>query len=609
MSKARAEIEITASTSRLASTLNAARAQFTGFASSLARGTGQAMAGAMSRLRKGIAGGITGGTTASRALGNFGGDMLTRGFDTMLGAADEVLEFEKGLVRFQIAAGKTPEEIRAIGDAMQRASLETGIARREIQAGANAYLALTGDVKGTVGAMGTFARIAQASGASVGDVATATAALRTAMKLDVAKDTEAAFSGLIAQGKAGAVEIKDFAGELAELAPQFAQFGGAQGLGGIRQMGAVFQILRNGAGSASGAATQFQAVMGEIVGEAKKLRKVGIEVFQKNPQTGQKELKNFGVIADAIANNKLLKNPEKVKAIFGRKESQAAIRSIQSYIGQMHELERAGEDTGAVQRDMLTYLESPAGRIEKSFNAIKLAVADAFTPGRIEAMAGAFEKLVPMVTGLVTALGSVGGAIGGVIDRLGDLGRSSEFQAVFDFASGGMLSKARGIRKQLDMDEDKRLTAEMTKGVNVHDPMVMAKRLSAGWTPAEVMAGDKLSSARQTAAATFSDPGAAMRRAAGINLSPTGADAFERTNAAYAYQGEAGGAIQARAETASVEARLAREERAAKMQADAAEALKNVAAIMATHLGVKTVQIGDNQVARSVDRSTDARRK
>lgn len=403
MAKARAEIELTASTSRLAAGLNAARRQFQSFAGSIARGVGGAMSFGLSKLKP--------GETMKRAAGNFGGDMMTRGFDAVVGAATDVQNFERSLVRFQIAAGKTPEQMNAIRSSIRDASRETAIGSKEIQAGGNAYLALTGDVTGTIGAMRSFSRIAQASGASVEDVASATAALKIAMKLDVAKDAEAAFSGLIAQGKVGAVEIKDFAGELAELAPQFAQFKGATGLAGIREMGGIFQVIRNGAGSASGAATQFKAVMAQLVDpmNVKLLKQIGINVFDSKNQ-----LRGFTDIATELAANKFMQDPKKVAKIFGREEARAALRSLMGNVAALKQMEQAGLNVTAVNEDLATFLASDAGRVDKAMNNIKEAIAEAFTPERIQGFANTLESLAGKVGPIVDLIGKIGDKLAGI---------------------------------------------------------------------------------------------------------------------------------------------------------------------------------------------------
>jgi TP901 family phage tail tape measure protein len=317
-----------------------------------------------------------------------------------------IRDFERNLVRLQIASGKSAPEMERLRASIIEVSRATGVANDDILAGTQTYVDLTGDVDGATAAMSSFARIAQASGSSVGDVATATAALKQSMNLDSA-DIEAAFSGLIQQGKAGAVSLKDFAGELSKLAPKFAKFGGASGLTGIADLGAAFQITRQGFGSASEAATGMSALMTAMSRNAGIFAKAEVKIFDKDPKTGVKRFKSFRDIVDQIGASKLAKDPEALTKAFGSVEAQQAFDMLSKNRGELEKLYSAGLDAGAVQRDLNTYLESSAGRLDQAMNNLKIAIVEAFTPERIAAFVEMVEK--------------VASAIGTVIDGLSDL--------------------------------------------------------------------------------------------------------------------------------------------------------------------------------------------
>lgn len=608
MGKARAEIEITASTNRLAAGLNAARAQVQAFSATVARGVGRAFSAVSSKLKP--------GETAKRALGNFGGDMMTRGFDSILETAGNVRDFERNLVRMGIAAGRTPEQMASVRASIRATSRDTGIMSDKIQAGGNAYLALTGDVDGTIGAMGTFARIAQASGAGVDDVAQATAALKQAMKLDVAKDTEAAFSALIVQGKAGAVEIKDFAGELAELAPQFAQFAGAQGLGGIREMGAAFQIVRKGAGSASGAATQFRAVMAQLVDpqNVKQLKAIGVNVFDS-----KNHLRGWSDIIGQIANNKVLKDPKKLAAIFGREEARAGLRSLMAYTDEMKSLQKAGEDTGAVQRDLSTYLQSDAGRIDLAFNNLKETIASVFTPERITAFANAVEGLADKMGVVADAVGVIGDAIGGIYGVGQDIQSALRDDSDFMGGFGGSGANEQNMKTIL------------SGGKLRYDPHANEWERKFGKANAVTNPDSQRAVLAQAMGEMAQRAGFKEQRDKILSLTRDGKTTKESTRAAVvaAYQGQRGGAdmakiigtstygaaeageqyIQAMKLTPDQVAKIFADfkaEQAAIAEANGKRIEEAIAKGMAAAPGT-TVKIGDNQVAKSERKATSPR--
>lgn len=416
----RANIEITASSRKLARGLAAARRLVFGFASTAARG----VSAAFKKIKLGDVG--------KNALGHFGGDMLSKGMDTIVDAAQGVRDFERDLIRFQITTGGSAASTARLRNQIRGVSRETGVAAAEVLAGASQYVALTGDAEGASTAMRTFARIAQASGASVSDVAQATAAMRTSMGLN-ANDIEAVFSSMIIQGKEGAVELKDLAGELATLAPQFAQFRGGKSVGGIRELGAALQVVRSGAGTASEAATQLESLMGELAKPEviRKLAKLKINIFDKDPRTGLTTLRNASDIFEDLAKNQKLSDPRIVAAIFGRKEAQQAIRSIREHIDLYRDLKVAAEDTGAVQRDLNTFLESDAGRLDKAMNDLKVTIAEAFTPERIQAFVSAVEDLA--------------GKIGPLVEGLGKIN---------DYTFGGLFNVGKSVRGYLSGNEN-----------------------------------------------------------------------------------------------------------------------------------------------------------
>jgi TP901 family phage tail tape measure protein len=385
VAKGNAQIEISASSNRLAAGLATAHSKFRAFATSVASG----MSRQFSKIKLGDIG--------KTAIGTFAGGLFTRGMDAMVDSAHEVVDFERSLMRLGIATDATNEKIDEMRTTFRGISRATGINSSEVLRGASAYVGFTGDAAGAADAAQLFADVAAATGASTSDVAQAMAALKTSMNI-TAKEGEAAFSALIVQGKGGAVEIKDMASELAALAPQFAQFQAGKGLGGLREMGAAFQVIMNNSATASDAATKFRALMSSLADPrtVKELNKIGVQVFDNNGR-----LKNASTIFKTLAANQKLGDPQRMAKIFGREEARAAVRAIRNNITAYGELRAAAEDTGAVQRDKMRYLESTPGKLDKAFNTLKETIADVFTPERIQKFARAVSL---MTDGIVKAM-------------------------------------------------------------------------------------------------------------------------------------------------------------------------------------------------------------
>lgn len=404
MAKGNAQIEISASSSRLAAGLSAAYSKFQSFAGSVARGMGAAF----KKVNKAFAP----GDVMKGALGHVGGDLIGRGMDAVVGAANDVRDFERSLTRLGIATGQTPAQLNGLRSAINDLSRDTAISREEILAATSNYVDLTGDVAGAKTAMTTFARVAQASGSSMSDVSSAAAALGDALQIKP-EDLEATFSGLINQGKAGAVTLKDFAGELAGLAPKVARFKGLMGKEGAIQLGAAFQVARKGFGSASQAATGLEALMGALALNAKKFEAQGVKIFDRH-KDGTKTFKNLHDIIVSIGKSKLAKDPTLLNKAFGSKEAEAAFNQLNRLGPLYDQIAEAGRDAGVVQRDLATYMESDAGRLDKAFNGLKVAIVEAFTPERIAGFVNAVESLASKLEPVVGMIGKAGDVLGGL---------------------------------------------------------------------------------------------------------------------------------------------------------------------------------------------------
>src|SRR5690242_260637 len=164
MASRRAEVGLYANPSKLRAGLRQATGMIAGFS----RKAGDAMA-------KGL--GKAGGFVA-RSL-----DPLGRAYDVIARNVDDAMEFEKGIARMGIAQGRTNDEMAGFRAELGQISEETGVARNDILRGAQAYQALTGDTEGASAAARTFARVAQATGSTVDDVAATAAALQQNLKI------------------------------------------------------------------------------------------------------------------------------------------------------------------------------------------------------------------------------------------------------------------------------------------------------------------------------------------------------------------------------------------------------------------------------------------
>lgn len=408
--KAVAMIAIKGDAKELEKALRESKSKLRAFGSAV----GKTFSGLGSGAYKGLGKIIGGGKGALDKLSSGLGVPLVGG---IMDAAGSLRDFERNLVRFQITAGKSNPQMERMREAITDVSKATAISNEDILEGVQTYVDLTGDVQGAESAMSSFARIAQASGSKVSDIATATAALRESMKLDP-HDIEAVFSGLISQGKAGAVNLKDFAGELSRLAPQFARFGGESGQKGIADLGAALQVTRKGFGSAEQSAVGLQNMMTALSLNAAKFEAVGVKVFNKDPKTGVKTFRSFVDVVDSIGKSSLVKDPTALTKAFGSSEAERTFNILSKNRDELEKMYAAGMDAGTVQRDLDTYMQSSAGKLDTVMNNLKVAVTEAFTPERIAAFVEMIEEVGKAIGAVIGGLTEIKDKLTGKTDRM-----------------------------------------------------------------------------------------------------------------------------------------------------------------------------------------------
>jgi hypothetical protein len=324
------------------------------------------------------------------AIGGFMGGIASGGVTAVFGkvasmasdAATETMDVERALTRLQIAGGRSTMQMHDFREVVTATSKKTGVARGEIIGAAAAYTALTGDAEGAAAGAALFTDVSVASGASIADVATAAAALKENMRLDP-KEFRKAFDVLITQGKLGSIEISNLAAELSSLAPQFAAFKDAATAEGVADLGAHFQVIAKAFGSAAEARTGFMSLMTQLVKKRKELAKHGVNVYDAK---GNK--RNFSDVM------KDLSKLSETKVVDLLQESGAirASMAVKDYADTLARIKKESKDSNATEIDKAAYLTSAAGKMEVAMNGAKLAIAEAFTPERIQAFVNVLGK-------------------------------------------------------------------------------------------------------------------------------------------------------------------------------------------------------------------------
>lgn len=305
-----------------------------------------------------------------------------------------VVDLERSITRYQIASSSSDADMVKFRDRMAQISTATGVAKSELIKGASAYVAFTGDTKGAAESLALFADVERATGASMEDIAGVAGALRENLKIDP-KDFRAGFDVLITQGKLGAVELKNLAVEISNVAPMFTKFAGGSGQEGLAKMGAIMQMMRKDFGSVEETATGFKGIMSQLARKSGDLKKVGIQVFDPK---NKNQMRSFLDIVDDIgkkqAAGKL--NAASMIDLLGEQKAVNALNAVISRRGELNQMIADAQNSNAVAKDAAKFQESAAGKIDKAWNSIKNKMAEVLTPERINALSDALIKVADL---------------------------------------------------------------------------------------------------------------------------------------------------------------------------------------------------------------------
>lgn len=407
MSATTAQIEIVAGTSRLPSGLRAALKAMQGFGIAASRAIGGIGQGGDEQTRE------TFGERTKRIgkeMGGTGRALAVRGLDALFDQGKQVIDFERGLTRFGIAARLTKQEIAEVRTEMRATASDTGIGADDVLRGARAYVDIAGAESYTTDKMRLLARTAQASQSDIGDLAQVMFQLEHAMHVSPG-ELEDTFSGLINMSKDGAVHFAQMQAEINELAPQAARYG-MVGRAGANQLAAMMQVARTGFGTVSEMGTGITRVFTGLTNHASKFKKYGVDVFNIG-KDGTKTWRKFSdIFQDLRTNNVLSKDPELMRKAFGRSEADRTIRMWMEGTEALKRFEEAGRVNGVIVQDLGTYAESSAGRMDIAFERLRNKVAEVFTPERIEMFSRAVESLAAKLEPVVNLIGKVGDVYG-----------------------------------------------------------------------------------------------------------------------------------------------------------------------------------------------------
>lgn len=224
----------------------------------------------------GIARGM--GTAALGIMGGFDISDSVRERANMHGLAAQVA------IQGSKSGGKEFNTQDVLGTATAE-GIRTGRGTEETIKALGKFTDLTGDLEKGKEVLKTISDYADASGASLSDMAGAAGELFASGTIKNAKELSAALGTYVEMGKSGAVELKDFAKGFAKITSTAGRFGGVSKLENAYTLGSIAEINKahGGAATPTQALTSIQSFGNDVSNHFSKIQSsLGVQLRDKN---------------------------------------------------------------------------------------------------------------------------------------------------------------------------------------------------------------------------------------------------------------------------------------------------------------------------------------
>lgn len=402
--------------------------------------------------------------TSGSAMKEFFGSMIAmRAFDKLKGtvesAAREAMALQESTNRLSINARGAGQEF--VDPAQLRREFETvavstpGQSAQEISEAIQQFVSLTGELKTGRESAGTFATVASATGAGIGDVSSAAASIFNQFGLKSKDEMKDVMASLTFQGKKGAFEVKDMAAQFQRLAAAGASFG-LTGVQGVKTIGGLAQIARTGTGSAEQTTTAIENIFSNMIGKSALLKKEGVNVYDKKGRTrdvgdiliesivksGKNNFEKKSQVLQQVFGDQGIRGVRPLLAKYqtefqaaqknGATEAEAAAAGLKKLRETLDESINAPGAWAEVQKDAAQAQRNISAQTTASWERVKQVTAEkllpaltAVTPKLMKLFVGADGEMGPAmmaVSGFADGIGLAADAVSEFVDGLYDLG-------------------------------------------------------------------------------------------------------------------------------------------------------------------------------------------
>lgn len=175
---------------------------------------------------------------ASLAVGNVG----------IANQAKSVLDFRDSVTKLAITAQLGADKVDELRDQIHSVSMASNQMQTDVEEALSAFVARTGDVVTARKNLELYGKVATATGASIKDVALIGVELSEKLNIKSPAEQRQALAILTAQGKSGAIEIKDLATRAPAMFSAASAMFGVGGIEGLRGTGALAQVFAHSFG-------------------------------------------------------------------------------------------------------------------------------------------------------------------------------------------------------------------------------------------------------------------------------------------------------------------------------------------------------------------------
>jgi TP901 family phage tail tape measure protein len=374
--------------------------------------------------------GLAGVTALAGGIATYGIRAVDKVWGIAKSAADESIRLQETASRISINARGAGEEF--VDPKMLRKEFEDAAAAtpgqkaQDIAEAVQEFVSLTGELGTARRSEKTFATVASATGATVGDVSQAAASIYNQFGIKGEREMQDVLASLSFQGKRGAFEMRDIASQFQRLAAAGASFG-LSGTKGVKTIGGLAQIARTGTGSAEQTTTALENIFSNLIAKSAILKREGVNVYDKKGRTRDVAEVLIESIAKAGKNNFEKKGPV-LQQVFGdqgirgvrpllakyqteyQKAQKNGATEAQAMAAGLAMLRRTIDDSinapGAwaeVQKDAARAQQDSSAQLTAAWEKMKAAAGDSLAPALIDlAKVGAdlAPEMVPAIKGI-----------------------------------------------------------------------------------------------------------------------------------------------------------------------------------------------------------------